>query len=226
MPDYVIYDPASQTVANRVTGYVRSWPKEREAELGANLIETPTMPGGVATSNLKVNGGVTVVEMSQGEKDAITVAEASAYIAATKANGKALFDQNQSDGRLFRALCETLLDELNILRAQVVGVGSVVWDPPSMANATGATSPNIAVAGAAFGDYVDVAAPYTLAGLTATAYVASAGQVNIRGHNGTGATLNLNSGTWTVVVRRHSAMPARTPAQARTSIQNKVDAQP
>lgn len=152
--------------------------------------------------------------------------KAPALITAMKTAGKTKFDAADEDGRLSRAVAETLLDEINILRGQIIGTGSVVWDPASMANATGLTSANIAVTGAAFGDFVDVAAPYSLAGITATAYVAAAGQVAVRLHNGTGAAVNLASGTWTVCVRRLAALPARTPAQARTSIQNKIDAQP
>lgn len=142
-----------------------------------------------------------------------------------KTKAKATYDISPDmAAKIFRALVATLLDEINILRGLIIGVQTLVWDPANMANATGVTSPNITVTGAAFGDFVLVAAPYTVAGVTATAYVSAANTVNIRLHNGTGAAVNLATGTWSVCVRRDVALPARTPAQARTAIRNKVDA--
>jgi len=61
-----------------------------------------------------------------------------------------------------------LIDELNILRGQVIGVGQAVWDPANMANGSGVTSLNFTITGPQFGDEVQVAAPYTLQGITAT----------------------------------------------------------
>ena len=93
-----------------------------------------------------------------------------------------------------------------------------------MANATGLTSAAITVTGAAFGDEVRPVAPYSLAGITATAYVSAANTVNIRLHNGTGAAVNLASGTWTVIVRRQPVMAQRTKAQLVTAMQTKITA--
>lgn len=70
-------------------------------------------------------------------------------------------------------------------------------DPASLANLAGRTD-TIAVAGAALGDYVQVAAPYDLQGLLLTAYVAAAGSVALRFDNNTGAAVDLASGTWKV----------------------------
>ena len=80
------------------------------------------------------------------------------------------------------------------------------------------------VTGAAFGDIVHPIAPYTLAGVTATAYVSAANTANIRLHNGTGAAVDLASGTWNVIVIRHTVLAPRTLAQAKTAMQNKVTA--
>jgi hypothetical protein len=125
-------------------------------------------------------------------------------------------------GKLVRAIAGVIADELNVLRQQVVGVATFVWDPPGVTNATGATSANVTVTGARFGDAVDVAAPYSLQGLTVTGYVAAADTVNVRIHNGTGGAVNLASGTWGVCVRRPQAMADRTLALARAAVVAKL----
>jgi hypothetical protein len=125
--------------------------------------------------------------------------------------------------KLLRAAFDVARDEINILRAIVVGVGSAVWDPASIANGAGLTSPNVTVTGAAFGDVVLPAAPYTLQGLTSTGYVSAANTVNIRLENQTGAAINLASGTWTGVVLRYTSMPPRTLAQFKAAIQNRIN---
>ena len=149
-------------------------------------------------------------------------------IAKDRADAKVLIADVVGTGKILRAIAATLIDELNILRADVmgvtIGISTFVWDPPSIANAAGATSASITVAGAAFGDVVDVAAPYTLAGLVACGFVSAANTVLVRLHNGTGAAVNLASGTWGVAVRRPAAaLAARTLAQARTAIDAKID---
>lgn len=143
---------------------------------------------------------------------------------ARSAANSAIDNNKDALHKLLRAVAAVMVDELNILRDDVIGVASQTWDPASMANATGLTSPNFTVTGAAFGDLVDPVAPYTLAGVTATAYVSAANTAVIRLHNGTGAAVNLASGTWSVIVRRHAVLPPRTLAQAKTAIKNQIDA--
>lgn len=58
--------------------------------------------------------------------------------------------------------------------------GSLVWDPPAMSPGQDQASPTITVTGAAFGDYVLVAAPYSLQGLQAIARVTANNTVTIR----------------------------------------------
>lgn len=123
--------------------------------------------------------------------------------------------------KLLRCMLEVLRQSLNAIE-DVIGSGTLVFDPQSIANAAGTTSANITVAGAAFGDFVDVAAPYTLAGITCNGYVSAANTVNIRLHNGTGAAVNLASGTWKVLVRRQPGV--RTYTQMRTAIEAMIDA--
>ena len=79
--------------------------------------------------------------------------------------------------------------------------GSVVWNPPSIANAAIANTA-VTVTGAALGDSVRVFPPYSLSGLQSTAYVDSANTVQIILGNLTGAAVDLASGTWNVVVQK------------------------
>lgn len=148
-----------------------------------------------------------------------------AYLNLQRREGaKAQVEVPDSVGKVLRALVKVLIDEINVLRNQVVGVATAVYDPPNMNNGTGVTSPSVPVAGAAFGDTVEVAAPYSLAGVVATGYVESAGNVRVRLHNSTGGAVNLASGTWTVIVRRANNLPARTLEQAKNAIAAAIDA--
>ena len=79
---------------------------------------------------------------------------------------------------------------------------STTWNPGTVAASSGALSAAITVTGAAFGDYVQVAAPYDVQGLDATAYVSAANTVKIRLSNLTGAGVTLASGTWKVRVSK------------------------
>lgn len=128
-----------------------------------------------------------------------------------------------STGKLLRALAAVIIDELNILRGVVIGEATTTFDPANMANGTGTTSPAVAVVGAAFGDVVDVAAPYSLQGVVAVGYVSSAGNVQVRLHNSTGGAVNLASGTWKVVVRRQGVLNNRTATQAKQAIMSKIE---
>jgi hypothetical protein len=80
--------------------------------------------------------------------------------------------------------------------------GSLIWDPGNLSAGAGETSVAIPVADAELNDYVLVAAPYDLQGLTATAYVDATGSVKIRLQNGTAGAVNLVTGTWTVRILR------------------------
>ncbi len=82
------------------------------------------------------------------------------------------------------------------------GQASLTWNPGTLAAGAGATSSPVAVSGAAFGDFVHVAAPYDLQGVLAVAYVSSAGNVSVRLQNQTGASVTLASGSWNVRVQK------------------------
>jgi hypothetical protein len=77
---------------------------------------------------------------------------------------------------------------------------TLVWNPGSLADGAGETSAAITVTGAALGDFVLVAAPYDLQGITCNGYVSAANTVKIRLQNETGDTIDLASGTWKVKV--------------------------
>lgn len=85
---------------------------------------------------------------------------------------------------------------------RIVINGSLVYDPPNLADGAGDTSAAITVTGAAFGDFVTVAAPYDLQGIVATGYVSAANTARIRLQNETGGAIDLASGTWRVRVEK------------------------
>lgn len=88
---------------------------------------------------------------------------------------------------------------LKLLRTDYLS-GSVTWNPASLADGAGETSAGITVTGAAFGDFVVVAAPYDLQGVLATAYVSAADTVKIRLQNESGGVVDLAEGSWKVRV--------------------------
>lgn len=79
---------------------------------------------------------------------------------------------------------------------------TTTYDPGSLADGAGETSGDITVTGAELGDFVEVAAPYDLQGILATAYVSAADTVKIRLQNETGGTIDLASGVWKVRVKK------------------------
>jgi hypothetical protein len=76
-------------------------------------------------------------------------------------------------------------------------VGAAIWDPPNV-NAAATTTTTITVTGAVVGMYVQVAPPYDLQGIVATAYVSAADTVTVVLFNPTAGAINLASGTWRV----------------------------
>lgn len=80
--------------------------------------------------------------------------------------------------------------------------GSATYDPPSLADAAGATT-TVTVTGAALGDYVEaVSFDKDLQGITLTAYVSAANTVSVRFQNESGGVLDLASGTLRARVRK------------------------
>jgi hypothetical protein len=154
-------------------------------------------------------------------------AQATWETALQRAIGARLLSLLHPEYKLLRGVVAAILDEINVIRQQLpqlIGTAQATWDPANMANATGVTSPNVTVTGAAFGDAVDVRPPYTLQGVIAFGYVSAADTVVVRLHNGTGAAVNLGSGSWGVAVYRYGGLPDRTLTQARTAVLAKIAA--
>lgn len=79
--------------------------------------------------------------------------------------------------------------------------GTQPWTPAALANGA-STKQGISVPGAIVGDYAEVSAPGTLAGLIATAYVKANDACDIVLLNPTGASVTPPSGTWKVRVTK------------------------
>ncbi len=77
---------------------------------------------------------------------------------------------------------------------------SFTWNPGNLVDGAGETSAAVTVTGAVFGDYVMVAAPYDLQGITCNGYVSAADAVKVRLQNETTGALDLASGSWKVRV--------------------------
>lgn len=85
----------------------------------------------------------------------------------------------------------------------VVAAKSYTLDPASLVDGAGSSN-TTTLAGATFGDFVLVAAPYDLQGITVTAYVSAADTVTVRIQNESAGTVDLASGTWKILVLRVS----------------------
>lgn len=171
-------------------------------------------PSATAPQIAAAQAALLAFDWSSGQQSAW---QTSQYRAIAKSNFSSSTEPQQ---KFLRCMLEQLRAELNSL-GLVVGSQTFVFDPANMANGAGVTSAGVIVSGAAFGDFVHVAAPYTLAGIVCTGYVSAANTVNVRLHNSTGGAVNLASGTWRVVVRRHPG--ARAFTQARTAIEALID---
>lgn len=75
-------------------------------------------------------------------------------------------------------------------------------NPSSLVDGAGETKQITGVAGATLGDWVLVSAPYDLQDITVTAYVQATGVVEIRIQNESGATVDLASGIWRILIIR------------------------
>ncbi|MDD3287430.1 MAG: DUF2793 domain-containing protein, partial [Alphaproteobacteria bacterium] len=76
------------------------------------------------------------------------------------------------------------------------------WNPGTVSSGSGISSSAVTVTGAALGDFAQVAAPYDLQGVMATAYVSAADTVIVRIQNNTGSSVSLASGTWRIRVAK------------------------
>jgi len=89
----------------------------------------------------------------------------------------------------------------NLLKRYIFGLTiSFTWNPGNLVDGAGETSATVTVTGATLGDYVQIAAPYDLQGITCTGYVQAADTVQVRLQNETGGAVDLASGTWKIKV--------------------------
>ena len=125
----IFYDANSPTVANRVTSYRLSLDPGDPASWTNKLID-PVLPENFLTNSrqdfFKVSGGV-VVELTGGEKQSVTNAEnaiiaaaIAASQAAAKNNATNIVEDFTEQGRITRALAEVVMDEINIIRTNLV----------------------------------------------------------------------------------------------------------
>lgn len=76
----------------------------------------------------------------------------------------------------------------------------VTFDPPLLATVSGALSSGITVNGASLGSRVELFPPYDLQGVMIQGFVSAANTVKISMFNPTGASIDLASGTWKIIV--------------------------
>ena len=75
-------------------------------------------------------------------------------------------------------------------------------NPSSLLDGAGETIQITPVTGATLGDFVLVSAPYDLQDITVTAYVQATGVIEIRIQNESGATVDLASVIWRILIIR------------------------
>jgi hypothetical protein len=85
-------------------------------------------------------------------------------------------------------------DCTTITRKGITYQGSVVYDPPNLADGAGTTT-TVTVTGVALGDLATVSFSLDLQGITVTAWVSAANTVSVRFQNESGGALDLASGT-------------------------------
>lgn len=92
------------------------------------------------------------------------------------------------------------VDSPNIPISNLVtgGRGYLLYNPASLVTGDGASA-TLAVRNATLGDFVLVSFSLDLQGVLLTAYVASPGLVTVRFQNQTGGTVDLGSGTLSVI---------------------------
>lgn len=91
-------------------------------------------------------------------------------------------------------------DRVSLKDIQTIHYASSTIDPVSLVDGAGATHQITGVSGATLGDFVLVAAPYDLQDITVTGYVQANSVVEIRIQNESGATVDLASGLWRVLI--------------------------
>jgi hypothetical protein len=121
MPNYIVYDPATTPVAGLVLSYLRSFPEEKESDLGVNRLKNPDLTGVTISNPMKVVSGA-VVNLSTAEITQINNAQAAANLAEMKQASKDIYltpssSHNHAIKWGMESLAEVVVDELNLIRA-------------------------------------------------------------------------------------------------------------
>jgi hypothetical protein len=143
----------------------------RSGELQFDGLEIADLPTSLAT------------DTEVAAADAVVASDAAAALAAHVADSDphpVYLTQTEGDARY-------------LLGSKVLN-GSATYDPPSLADAAGATT-TVTVTGAALGDFALASFSLDLQGISVTAYVSATDTVSVRFQNESGGTLDLSSGT-------------------------------
>jgi len=164
----------------------------------ANATATPTASKIViADGSGKVDGWVSAATDSvSGKVELATTTEATTGTDTTRAVTPA--------GNLAARQDERTLDVENAVEDLVyLPPVTFTWDPGSLGDGVGETSAAIAYGGLVLGQFaIDCVAPYDLQGITLNAWVSATDTAKARLQNETGGTIDLASGTWTMLARR------------------------
>jgi len=114
--DVVIFDPAT----DRVTNYIRS-AHTPDFDKRSDVVLNPDLSAlsGVPIRYWKHSVGA-IVEMSAAEKQVVDDAEVAATDALVRTTAKDAIDGFETNPILYRALIKVLLDEINLLREQLL----------------------------------------------------------------------------------------------------------
>lgn len=117
--------------------------------------------------------------------------------------------QLENDVRSLRSALDKFLlhshNGLDSTKIKIADLDTVIYreatiNPASLVDGAGETHQVTGVTGATLGDFVVVSAPYDLQDITVTAYVQANDTVEIRIQNESGATVDLASGKWRILV--------------------------
>jgi hypothetical protein len=122
MPNYVVYDPASVPIPNQVTAWHKSFPEERAAELGPNVLVDPDVSGLDKSKPAKVVGGTTIENFTQAEIDQLNAHNEATSESALRQASKDIYltPATPHDHAIklgFETLAEIIVSEINVIRA-------------------------------------------------------------------------------------------------------------
>ena len=121
MANFILFNPDSLPVPNRVTRYLKQVDSLLYVD-DPNALKNPVLPSDVALGLLKVVDGQ-VVELDQADLDAIAAQQAAnaaaseaARIAAAREFAKGVLDGDEGVEIFMKIMLEAIVDQLNVLR--------------------------------------------------------------------------------------------------------------